>query len=104
MNEILKKLWRDVAIAQSQSLANANAGPKYGDKSLNPDRPLTGKPEHYLTGYEGSRCDDLTNKIFIGIDFASGESETEYAKVDCNGKFQPINVEEFRKFCEEIGE
>ena len=28
-------------------------------RELNPDRPLTGEPEHYLTGYEGARCDRL---------------------------------------------
>lgn len=54
--------------------------PKYGAGYLDPDRPLTGKPGDYLTGYEGSRCDriDVPHETTHGFDietYSDGYSE-----------------------------
>jgi len=59
-------------------------------RELNPDRPLTGKPEHYLTGDEGSEC------------FTLDAWPMSLFKHQLPNK--PVDIDKFRKFCEEIGE
>jgi len=74
-------------------------------RELNSDRPLTGRARDYLTRWDGgSECDDLTSKVYIGWDLASGPDQTEYALHNPDGTIHSIDLDEFRKFCEDIGE
>lgn len=101
------------ALAQS-NIDQSYGRPKYGNDYLDPDRPLTGRAGDYLTGYEGSRCDriDVTCRAIpdhiCGICYhdksEAGTCSREFCPEHKHHDLTGVDLDEFSKFCEEIGE
>lgn len=65
-----------------------------------PGKPLTKHPSRYLTEVEGSKC-KRTEPVFIGVDMGE-DDQTVVVERDENGKFTQIDLDEFKKQCEDI--